>query len=67
MQRGDDDARTTGPRWDPAGNVLFPRVRSRGTCMDQRGHRHYDPSQQAAALQRGLGGFARIITVRPSP
>eukprot|EP00959_Pyramimonas_sp_CCMP1952_P029639 622189-Pyramimonas_sp.AAC.1 len=23
MQRGGDDARTTGPQWDPAGNVPF--------------------------------------------
>eukprot|EP00959_Pyramimonas_sp_CCMP1952_P099413 2078370-Pyramimonas_sp.AAC.1 len=38
--RGGDDTRTTSPHWDPAGQVPFPRIRSRGACLDQRDHRH---------------------------
>eukprot|EP00959_Pyramimonas_sp_CCMP1952_P189180 3957155-Pyramimonas_sp.AAC.1 len=62
--RGGDDTRTASPHWDPAGQVPFREfVRevhawinvATGTMM---------PSQQAAALQRGLGGLARTIAMR---
>eukprot|EP00959_Pyramimonas_sp_CCMP1952_P288949 6043103-Pyramimonas_sp.AAC.1 len=43
MQRGGDDARTTGPHWGPAGNARFPQIRLRGARLDQRDHRRHGP------------------------
>eukprot|EP00959_Pyramimonas_sp_CCMP1952_P064277 1342407-Pyramimonas_sp.AAC.1 len=40
--RGGNDARTTGPHWESGQSSTFPRIRSRGTCLDQRDHRQYD-------------------------
>eukprot|EP00959_Pyramimonas_sp_CCMP1952_P049799 1040723-Pyramimonas_sp.AAC.1 len=60
--RGGDDARTTGLHWGPAGQVLF-----REFVRDVHAWINLAPSQQTAALQRGLGGLARTIAMGPPP
>eukprot|EP00959_Pyramimonas_sp_CCMP1952_P342033 7165184-Pyramimonas_sp.AAC.1 len=54
--RGGDDTRTTGPHWDPAGQVPFPRSRPRGTCLDQRDRRQHDALPTGCSPAARLGG-----------
>ena len=64
MRHGMDDARTTGPYWDPAGNAPFREfVREVHAWLNATSGTMTAP-QQAAALQRGLGGLARTIAMR---
>ena len=59
-----DDGTTRGPYWDPADNVTFrDYVREVRSWLNVTGRR-VTPSQQAAAMQRGLGVFARTIAMR---
>eukprot|EP00959_Pyramimonas_sp_CCMP1952_P235802 4927676-Pyramimonas_sp.AAC.1 len=39
--RGGNESSTTGPHWNPAGQVAF-RECPRGTCLDQRDRRQRD-------------------------
>ena len=64
MMRDPPDGAIRGPFWDPAGQVPFRTwVRevhswlnvTSGRCTSQ---------QQAAALQRGLEGLARVLAMR---
>ena len=64
MQRGADDARTAGPHWGPAGNTPFRECVRAVHAWVNVTTGTMTPSQQAAALQRGLGGLARTIAMR---
>ena len=64
MRRGMDDTRTTGPYWDPAGNVPFREFVREVHAWVNVTTGFMTPPQQAAALQRGLGGLARQIAMR---
>eukprot|EP00959_Pyramimonas_sp_CCMP1952_P303210 6344629-Pyramimonas_sp.AAC.1 len=64
--RGGDDTRTTGPHWDPAGQVPFREVVREVHAWTNVTTGNMTPSQQAAA-QRGLGGLARTIAMRVPP
>eukprot|EP00959_Pyramimonas_sp_CCMP1952_P247415 5172150-Pyramimonas_sp.AAC.1 len=66
MQRGADDARTT-PTWGPVGSVPFPDSTREVHAWINVATGAATPSQQAAALQRGLEGLARTIAVKVSP
>ena len=55
MRRGVDDTRTTGPYWDPAGNVSFREFVREGHAWINVTSGTMTPPQQAVALQRGLG------------
>jgi len=64
MQRGMDDNRTRGSHWDPAGQVPFREfVREVHSWLNVTSGT-MTPPQQGAALQRGLGGLARILAMR---
>eukprot|EP00959_Pyramimonas_sp_CCMP1952_P346182 7250822-Pyramimonas_sp.AAC.1 len=65
--RGRDDARTTGPHWDPAGQVPFREFVREAHARINVATGNMTPSQQAAALQRGRGGLARTIAMRVPP
>eukprot|EP00959_Pyramimonas_sp_CCMP1952_P466805 9490566-Pyramimonas_sp.AAC.1 len=65
--RGGDDTRTTGPHWDPAGQVPFREFVREVHAWINVTTGNVAPSQQAAALQRGLGGLARTIAMRVPP
>eukprot|EP00959_Pyramimonas_sp_CCMP1952_P002235 46333-Pyramimonas_sp.AAC.1 len=58
MHRGGDDARTTGPYWDPAGDAPFCEFVREVHAWINVTAGTMAPSQQAAALQRGFGGLA---------
>ena len=62
--RGADDTRTTGPFWDPSGNVPFRDYVREVHAWVNVTTGTMTPSQQAACLQRGLGGLARTIAMR---
>ena len=64
MQRGMDDSRARGSLWEPTGNVPFQEfVREVHSWLNVTSGAMTLP-QQAAALQRGLGGLARILAMR---
>eukprot|EP00959_Pyramimonas_sp_CCMP1952_P186814 3906528-Pyramimonas_sp.AAC.1 len=65
--RGGDDTRTTGPHWDPAGQVPFREFVREVRAWINVTTGNMTPSQQVAALQRGLGGLARTIAMRVPP
>eukprot|EP00959_Pyramimonas_sp_CCMP1952_P057509 1200650-Pyramimonas_sp.AAC.1 len=65
--RDGDDTRITGPHWDPSGQVLSREFVPEAHAWINVTTGNMTPSQQAAALQRGLGGLARIIAVRVPP
>eukprot|EP00959_Pyramimonas_sp_CCMP1952_P191526 4004801-Pyramimonas_sp.AAC.1 len=50
--RGGDDTRTTGPHWDPAGQVLFREFAREVHAWTNVTTGNVTPSQQAASLQR---------------
>ena len=62
--RGADDTRTTGPFWDPNGTVPFRDYVREVHAWVNVTTGTMTPSQQAACLQRGLGGLARTIAMR---
>ena len=64
MQRTHGDTRTQGPHWDPAGNVPFRSLVREVHAWINVTSGNITPPQQAAALQRGLGGLAREIAMR---
>ena len=63
MRRGMGDTRTTGPYCDPAGNVSFREFVREVHAWINVISGTMTPPQQAAALQRGLGGLARTIAM----
>eukprot|EP00959_Pyramimonas_sp_CCMP1952_P268256 5609089-Pyramimonas_sp.AAC.1 len=65
--RGGGDARTTGPHWGPAGQVQFREFVREVHAWINATTGNMTPSQQAAVLQRGLGGLARTIAMRAPP
>ena len=63
-RNNDEASLTRGPYWDPSGNVLFRSwVREVHAWLNVTSGRA-TPQQQAAALQRGLGGLARTLAMR---
>eukprot|EP00959_Pyramimonas_sp_CCMP1952_P201164 4207021-Pyramimonas_sp.AAC.1 len=65
--RGGNDTRTTGSHWDLAGQVPFREFVREVRAWINVAAGNITPSQQAAALQRGLGGLARTIAMRVTP
>eukprot|EP00959_Pyramimonas_sp_CCMP1952_P038576 807375-Pyramimonas_sp.AAC.1 len=53
--RGGDDTRTTGPHCDPPGQVPFREFVREVRVWINVATGNLTPSQQAAALQRGVG------------
>eukprot|EP00959_Pyramimonas_sp_CCMP1952_P397918 8337511-Pyramimonas_sp.AAC.1 len=66
MQRVGDGTRTIGPHWDPASNIPFREFVREVRDWINVATGTTTPSQQAAALQRGLGRPARTMAVRVS-
>ena len=67
MRPGLDDTFTRGPQWDPAGTVPFRTYVQEVHAWLNATSGRATPRQQAAALQRGPQGLARIIAMRNPP
>eukprot|EP00959_Pyramimonas_sp_CCMP1952_P346709 7261702-Pyramimonas_sp.AAC.1 len=65
--RGGDDTETTGPHWGPAGLVPVREFVQQVHAWINVTTGTMTPSEQAATLQRGLGGLARTIAMRVPP